>query len=139
MLIYHLLDYFFLIFHTSLVIFNITGWIFKKTRKLNLITLSLTAFSWYILGIFYGFGYCVCTDWHFTVREKLGYIDPSMSYIHFLLLQLTGISFNEKLVIICTVAVFFISLAASITLNSVDFYAHIREKKYNESQRDKNR
>jgi hypothetical protein len=129
MLLYQFLDYFFIIFHTAFILFNITGWIFKITRKFNLITLSLTSFSWYILGLFYGFGYCICTDWHFLVREKLGYEDISMSYIHFLILRITGINFNERLVIVCTVIVFFISFVASIAFNTADLIGFIRKKK----------
>jgi len=36
-------------------------------------SLLLTAFSWFVLGIWYGWGYCVCTDWHYMVlRDELG-------------------------------------------------------------------
>jgi hypothetical protein len=130
MILFRFLDYFFIIFHTAFILFNITGWIFKITRKLNLITLSLTAFSWYILGIFYGFGYCFCTDWHFTIREKLGYVDISNSYVHFLILRITGINFNERWVIICTVIVFFISFAVSLSFNTIDLYKYLKKRKF---------
>ena len=89
-------------------------------RKIHLITLILTVFSWYFLGIWYGFGYCFCTDWHWKVREKLGYVDESISYIHFLILKLTGINFNEDLVINVTIIVFFICFALSVALNIRD-------------------
>lgn len=84
-------------------------------------TLLLTAISWFVLGIWYGWGYCVCTDWHWEVREELGYHDQQRSYIHFLLLKLTGIDFNEKLVEHVTLAVFIISLVMSIWLNTRDW------------------
>ncbi|MEO5906489.1 MAG: DUF2784 family protein, partial [Saprospiraceae bacterium] len=67
-MVYELLDYFFFFFHTSLILFNCFGWIFPKLRRWNLITLLLTAFSWFVLGIWFGLGYCVCTDWHWAVR-----------------------------------------------------------------------
>src|ERR1019366_4368421 len=76
---YRFLNIFFFVFHTIFTLFNIVGWIFPKTRKLHLITISLTAFSWFILGNWYGWGYCFCTDWHWMVREKLGYKDHSRS------------------------------------------------------------
>ena len=117
---YIFLNYFFFIFHTIFTLFNIFGWIFKKMRKIHLITLILTVFSWYFLGIWYGFGYCFCTDWHWKVREKLGYVDESISYIHFLILKLTGINFNEDLVINVTIIVFFICFALSVALNIRD-------------------
>jgi hypothetical protein len=117
---YQLLNIFFFVFHTLLTLFNITGWMFRTTRKWNLITLLLTAFSWFVLGIWYGWGYCLCTDWHWQVREQLGYHDQQNSYIHFLLLQLTGINFNENLVNTVTLIVFILSLALSIWLNIRD-------------------
>lgn len=119
--LYHFLNYFFFVFHTVFTIFNITGWVFYRTRKWNLITLSLTAFSWFVLGIWYGWGFCFCTQWHWEVREKLGYHDQTVSYIHFLLLKLTGIDFNIHLVDTITLIVFVISLLMSAWLNIRDF------------------
>lgn len=118
---YEVLNYFFFFFHSSLILFNSFGWIFPKLRKWNLLTLLLTAFSWFVLGIWYGWGYCVCTDWHWSVRRELGYVDTSDSYIHFLILKLTGINFPENLVDTGTVLVFFISLVASVWVNVRDY------------------
>ena len=120
-MVYIVLDYFFFFFHTTIIIFNSIGWIFPKLRKWNLITLMLTAFSWFILGIWFGWGYCVCTDWHWDVRWNLGYQDMSNSYIHFLILKLTSINFSEKLVDVVTVIVFFLSIIMSLWLNIRDF------------------
>ena len=117
---YQFLNIFFFIFHTALTLFNIFGWIFKKTRKWNLITLLLTAFSWFFLGIWYGWGYCVCTHWHWNVREKLGYYDQSNSYIHFLVVKLSGINFNPELVDKVTLIVFLFALTMSVWLNIRD-------------------
>jgi Protein of Unknown function (DUF2784) len=113
---YQFLNIFFFVFHTLFILFNIVGWISPKTRKLHLITISLTAFSWFVLGIWYGWGYCACTDWHWEVRDKLGYVDRSNSYIHFLLLKLTGHNLNTKLVEMGTLIIFLLSAAASIWL-----------------------
>lgn len=91
---YYFLDLFFIVFHTSLILFNLFGWIWEKTRKWNLLTLSLTAFSWFVLGIWYGFGYCPCTHWHWLVRRHLGYYDMPNSYVKFLIDELTGLQFS---------------------------------------------
>jgi hypothetical protein len=117
---YAFLNIFFFAFHTLFTLFNITGWMFRATRKWNLVTLLLTAFSWFVLGIWYGWGYCFCTDWHWDVRERLGFHDQQNSYIHFLLLKLTGVNFNETLVNNVTLIVFVISLVMSIWLNLRD-------------------
>jgi hypothetical protein len=117
---YQFLNIFFFVFHTIFTLFNITGWIFKRTRKWHLLTLSLTAFSWFILGIWYGWGYCFCTHWHWQVRSALGYADKSNSYIHFLVLKLTGINFSEQLVEYATLIIFLVSFGLSIWLNIKD-------------------
>jgi hypothetical protein len=116
-----LLNYFFFFFHSLLIIFNSFGWIYKKFRKWNLITLLLTAFSWFVLGIWFGWGYCFCTDWHWEVRKHLGYYDMFNSYNHFLVLKITGINFSERVVDLVTVLVFFSSLLISLWLNLRDY------------------
>lgn len=112
-----LLNYFFFVFHTALIVFNCLGWIVPKFRRWHLISLLLTAFSWFVLGIWYGWGYCVCTDWHYMVLRELGQTGMSPSYIHFLILQLTGLDFPERSVDIATVVVFAASLVVSVWLN----------------------
>ncbi|MCC5921935.1 MAG: DUF2784 domain-containing protein [Cyclobacteriaceae bacterium] len=65
-------DLFFTAFHTLFIVFNVVGWAFEKTRKTHLVTISLTLMSWGVLGIWYGFGYCPLTDWHWQVLRALG-------------------------------------------------------------------
>jgi Protein of Unknown function (DUF2784) len=113
-LILHFIDYFFILFHAVLILFNVFGWIVPKWRFANLITLSLTAFSWFMLGIWYGIGYCPFTDWHWKVRQLLGYNDQSNSYIHFLILKITGIKLAENWVDRTTLIVFFAAFSISL-------------------------
>ncbi len=120
LLVYHLLDWFFWVFHTVLVGFNLFGWIPRRTRRWNLATLALTAFSWFVLGIWYGWGYCLCTDWHWQVRRHLGYTDDSPTYIHLLLWKLTGINFSVGVVEWITGVGFALSLIASVAMNVTD-------------------
>ena len=116
------LNIFFFIFHTAFTLFNIVGWAFPKTRKLHLITMLLTAFSWFVLGIWYGWGYCACTDWHWQARKALGYSDPpDNSYIHFLLFHLTGKDFNTQLVDTVTLIIFLLTAVLSVWLNIRDW------------------
>lgn len=117
---YGFLDRFFFVFHSSIIVFALFGWTWKKTRLANLILLLLTAFSWFILGIWYGFGYCFCTEWHYQVRMKLGYHDMPSSYIKFLVDSLTGLDFNAKFINILTLSFFILALLASISTNLKD-------------------
>ena len=133
---YEFLNIFFFAFHTVLTLFNVIGWAFQRTRKLHLVTIILTAGSWFILGIWYGWGYCLCTDWHWEVREKLGYENESNSYIHFLILKLTGINADTGLVDNATLILFVVSVALSIWLNTRDWMG---KKKNSSSNSNTNR
>lgn len=86
-----------------------------------MVTLLLTAFSWFVLGIWFGWGYCFCTDWHWHVRKQLGYHDKTNSYIQFLAQELTGAKFSSSLADTVTAVVFFASLALSTWLNVRDW------------------
>jgi hypothetical protein len=114
---YQFLDIFFLVFHSALILFNLFGWIWKKTRKLNLITLSLTGLSWVGLGIFFGWGYCFLTDWHWRVLQKLGISDLPDSYVQYLLGRILGIRISAIEADYLTGIFFLLALMLSVYLN----------------------
>jgi len=114
------LDKFFFVFHTVLIVFNLFGWVWTKTRRANLVVLMLTAGSWFLLGIWYGFGYCPSTDWHWQVRMELGHHDMPPSYLTFLIRSLTGFEVNKTLVDIFAVIFLCLALTASIWTNLRD-------------------
>ena len=121
-MIYNILDIFFVVFHSFLIIFNLFGWIWRKTRVWNLITLLLTGASWLILGwIVSAFGYCPLTDWHFRVLAELGNYDLPDSYIKYLADRLTGLDFDAGLVDKVTLLSFLASLLVSLVLNIRDY------------------
>ena len=112
------IDIFFVVFHSCLIIFNLAGWVWKRTRLANLITLLLTGASWLVLGLIYGtLGYCPLTDWHFAVLEKLGKTDLPVSYVKYLADRLTGIDFEQGLIDDITLWSFIGALAISAVLN----------------------
>ncbi|MCX6303121.1 MAG: DUF2784 domain-containing protein [Bacteroidia bacterium] len=122
-MIYRILDIFFVVFHTSVIIFNLFGWIWKKTRIANLITLSLTGASWLFLGLIVGtLGYCPFTDWHFNVLYKLGKTDLPNSYIKYLADRITGINFNASMIDSITLYAFLAALVLSLIFNSRDYF-----------------
>ncbi len=114
---YAFLDEFFFIFHALLVVFSLFGWMWKKARRANLIVLSLIAGSWFVLGLWYGIGYCPCTDWHWQVRTKLGHYDMPNSYVKFLIDSITGLDLNAQLVDILTLTFYVLALGASLFTN----------------------
>ena len=116
------LDIFFTVFHTLLVLFILFGWIWKKTLRINLACILLTAASWLILGIFYGIGYCPLTDWHFAILESLGHTDLPTSYISFLAGRLSGIHPDQELVDFVTAMGLIFAMIASIYFNFKSFF-----------------
>jgi hypothetical protein len=128
MLLYKIADILFVVFHTSLIIFILFGWIWKKTRMWNLVIILLTAGSWTILGIFYGFGYCPLTDWHFNVLIKLGHSDLPTSYIKYLIDRITGLNFTQHMIDQVTLWGLIAALLISLYLNLKHVILKARDK-----------
>ncbi|MFQ5571955.1 MAG: DUF2784 domain-containing protein [Rhodothermales bacterium] len=122
------LDVFFLLFHTGLILFNLTGWIWKKTRRLHLVVLTLTCLSWFGLGAFYGFGYCPCTDWHWRVKRALGETDLPASYVKYYLDGITGLDWEPLLVDLSVLVLGLAALGMSVWLNGRDWQRRRRAK-----------
>ena len=113
------LDILLSILHLSLVGFNLLGWIWRRTRRAHLATILLTAASWFILGIWYGIGYCPITDWQWQVKRQLGESNLPASFIKYFADKTFNASFSPELVNILTVVFFFAALIASIIANVV--------------------
>ncbi len=122
------LNIFFLIFHTLLIVFNCLGWAWKKTRKWNLITLAVTAFSWLVMGLWKGVGYCICTDWHWQIRKALGQTTNESSYLDYLVKALSGWAPPSDLTRTVAGWVFATSIVLSLALN-------VRDKRNEKAQR----
>jgi len=122
------LNLFFLAAHTAWMVFNMTGWAWAKTRRLHLVTMSLTAFSWFVVGpLWYGtLGYCLCTDWHWSVRRRLGCAEASQGYVHFLFHTLTGIDLPPLATDLLTGGVFGLAVVLTVSLNLRDLRARRR-------------
>jgi hypothetical protein len=104
------------------------GWIFPKTRKLHLITIALTFGSWFILGFWYGFGYCFLTDWHWDVKKKLGETNLPSSFIKYFADRISGKDISANLVNNVTLTVFFITIILTI------YYNFFHKKRRNTTQ-----
>ncbi len=118
---YQILNIFFFVFHTFLILFNLLGWMFQKTRFLNIVALSLTLISWIAAGAIYGWGYCPVTDWHWQVRRELGLHEMPASYIKFLADTFTGMNWDPYLVDLLTVLFFAVAFITSSYFNIRDY------------------
>ena len=109
-----LLDIFFTVFHIVLMVFNLLGWIWKKTRRAHLVTLALTAGSWVLLGIWYGPGYCPLTDWHWDVKRELGETGLPQSFVKYLLDKMFSADIPARLVDRLTLAGLLAAIAGAV-------------------------
>jgi len=127
-----LLDLLFVLFHSGLVVFNLTGWAFSGTRRAHLIIISLTVSSWLGLGYFFGLGYCPSTDWHWDVKRALGEQGLPTSWMKYYADQITGQSWDAGLIdmIVGTVGVGVLLLSVGLSIRD-----HARKRRYNERAR----
>lgn len=90
------LDAGFFALHTALIAFNLVGWAWRRTRAAHLAVLALTASSWFVMGAFRGWGYCLCTDWHFRVRRLRGLPVAESSFVQLLLGKTLGVHLARR-------------------------------------------
>ena len=94
---YTTLNLFLDVLHLFVITFNLVALTKKNMRQYHFILINLTAFSWLILGYFYGWGYCFLTDIHLYIKGLLGEINLPSSYIAYLL-SWFSISINQDFV-----------------------------------------
>ena len=99
--------------HVCLIIFNMVGWIWPRTRVLHLVTMGLTSFSWFVLGAIHGWGYCVCMDYHAHILRQLNHPDAHVTFIQLVLKRLFGISASQPVADYLTVIVFALIVIAT--------------------------
>lgn len=111
--------------HSAMVLFMLTGWLWRKTLRLHLVLLILIWLSWLGLGYYVGhYGYCFLTDWHWQVKMAQGEYALPPSYIEYLIWQVRDGDIDDKLLSIIIGAVFLM-----ITILSV--WRNIRNRKDN--------
>ena len=112
-----LLDVILTIVHLAIITFNLFGWIPKVTRKAHFISIVLTAASWFLLGIWFGMGYCPFTDWQWQVKEKLGEKNLPPNFIEYFCEKITGSNFDPQFVSNVIAICFALAVLLSIYLN----------------------
>lgn len=113
----YMANFFFFVLHTVLISFNLFGWLLKRTRKLNLITLLITFGPWILLGCWKGWGYCFLTDWHYGILEQLGEKSLPSSYIAFLVERTTGWLPGAEMINRCVFILAALALVGSLWTN----------------------
>jgi hypothetical protein len=116
---YRLLDIFLTIIHLAIVLFNLFGWLPKATRRAHFISILLTAAAWFLLGIWFGIGYCPVTDWQWRVKAELGELNIPSNFIEYIAEVLTGYDFDSQFVSLVTGICFALAALLSIFVNFV--------------------
>ncbi|MBU0800999.1 MAG: DUF2784 domain-containing protein [Alphaproteobacteria bacterium] len=107
-------DLFLLVTHLAVVLFNLFGWIWLRTRRWHRICVGLTLFCWLGAGLAVGtIGYCPLTDWHWQVKEAQGAGPLPDSFIDYVL-QMVGVHLGAEAVYGLTAGAF--ALVVVITL-----------------------
>ena len=114
-----LFDVLLTVVHLSIIVFNLFGWIPKRTRKAHLVSAALTAASWFILGIWYGVGYCPFTDWQWKVKAQLGEKNLPGNFVEYFLEKLTGYNFSATFINTLIAVCFFVAVLPSVYVNFI--------------------
>ena len=81
--------------HLLVILVNVFGWLFSATRKIQFLLIHITAFSWLVLGFFWGWGYCFLTDWHWEIKRARGEPVAFTDFFSYYLNQL-GFSISDQ-------------------------------------------
>jgi hypothetical protein len=120
-----LLDILLTVVHLAIIGFNLFAWIWPRLRRAHLITVAATAASWFLLGIWFGMGYCPVTDWQWAVKEKLGEHNLPNSFVKYMADKLTGQDFDPGFIDGVTIG----SFAAAVILAIYFNFFHRRVKR----------
>jgi len=105
--------------HLSLMSICILGWMFEPTRILHLLVIIAVAVSWFGLGKFFGYGYCVLTDTQWRVKRRLGQEPYTDSYVKYVLDKVSGLDIDKKITDRLTLYTYVVAVVLSLTVNFI--------------------
>ncbi len=114
-----LLDLFLTFIHLIIIGFNLFGWVSPFTRKAHFICVIATAASWFLLGIWFGIGYCPVTDWQWQVKSKLGEHNLPASFIKYYADKISEKNISAAFIDRVTVISFAVSAMLSVYVNFI--------------------
>ncbi len=113
------MDYMLHMFHLSIIFICIVGWMFEPTHTLHLLVIVLVAISWFGLGKFFGYGYCILTDAQWRVKRKIGQGLYTESYVKYILDKVTGLNIDRKITDSLTLYIYVGAMVLSLTVNFI--------------------
>jgi hypothetical protein len=113
----YFIDVLFTLLHIIIILFNLFGWIFPAARKAHFISIIITAFCWFVLGIWFGWGYCPLTDWQWHIKEQLGETNLPASFITWFANKTIGMRFSDTFINLITLLLFISAAIVSVYFN----------------------
>lgn len=118
------LDLLLFVAHCIVISFNLTGWIWMRTRRWHLASVGLTIFSWLGMGIWYGLGYCALTDWHWQVKQELGETNLPNSFLIYFFNDVMGLELETSFINKGARIAIAVVTILSVVLNFRDYRQH---------------
>lgn len=110
-------DLSFHVLHAAVILFCVTGWAIPSARGWHLALVALIALSWFGIGLFRGFGYCLLTDLHWRVKRALGQTDLPESYVKYALDRLLRRDLDPGSIDALTTRGFYLAALAGVAVN----------------------
>lgn len=114
----NLLNIFFHIMHLSIIFFFLFGWLFITTQEAHFVLAVFILASWYGLGIYFGFGYCLVTDLQWKIKKLLGQAPPTEFYVKYMIDKITGLDTNPTIINGLTTSIYFAILILSVFIKA---------------------
>jgi len=114
---YKVSDLALVVIHGVIIIFTLFGWILPATRLAHLCWIVVTLCCWYVLGIWFGMGYCPVTDLQWRLKKKMGIGRPEKTFVQFWLERITRRAWTIRGADCLTEGITMVSGAISLALN----------------------
>ncbi|MEP6595626.1 MAG: DUF2784 domain-containing protein [Ginsengibacter sp.] len=115
----YFLDALLTLLHVTIITINLFGWILPATRRFHFVFILITSFCWFILGIWFGMGYCPITDWQWKVKEQLGERNLPASFITYYVNKITHKTFSDGFINVFTLICFLVAAMLSVYFNFI--------------------
>ncbi len=102
------------IIHVLIILFCVTGWLVPRWRRAHFVILITILFSWFVLGIWKGWGYCMLTDVQWRIKHSLGQQNLPDSFIKYSVDKIAGRDIPSRLINPVIYCLFFTSVAGAL-------------------------
>lgn len=103
--------------HIAIILFCVIGWLLPPARPWHLLLCAMIFSSWYLLGVWKGWGYCLVTDLQWRLSRRMGEQLPPYGYVPMLWQRITGRTADVQRVDQVTEWVFYCCAIASLWVN----------------------